>query len=274
MNRLKEIDLLRALAIILMVAYHLAYDLKEYAGVNTNYEGPFWHRVGTLSALLFIFLSGLCSGFSKNPLRRGFQIFGYGMGITLVTYVFIRATYIRFGILHFLGIAMILTPLLKLIPSRLLALLSLLSALIGFQAKKIFVPVGYLLPLGLRSREFGSIDYYPLFPYLSVTILGILFYKYFFLEGQKPLFNKLQSLRFTGPYFRIVEGLSKNSLAVYLIHQPIVLAGIFMFQYYRLSGKTLFQLNTAPILWAVWLLVLLLTFGIMGYRLVGKRLRD
>ena len=170
--------------------------------------------------------------------------------------------------------AMILTPLLKLLSSRLLALLSLLSALIGFQAEKIFVQVGYLLPLGLRSREFGSIDYYPLFPYLSVTILGIIFYKYFFREGQKPLFNKLQNLRYTGPFFRIVEGLSKNSLAVYLIHQPIILAGIFMFQYYRLSSEFLFQLNKTPILLAVWLLVLLLIFGIMGYLLVGKRLRD
>ncbi len=232
MKRLKEIDLLRALAIILMVAYHIAYDLKEFVGVNTNYEGPFWYSVGKFSALLFMFLSGLCSGFSKNPLRRGLQIFGYGMVLTLVTYLFIPTTYIRFGILHFLGLTMMLTPLLKLIPSWLLALLSLLAALIGFKSGKIFVTVGYLLPLGLRSREFSSIDYYPLFPYLSVTILGVIFYKYFFKEGQKLLSNKLQNLHFSGPYFRIVEGLSKNSLAIYLIHQPIILAGIFLFQYY------------------------------------------
>ena len=56
---------------MLMVLFHLVYDLKEFAGVNIDYQAPLWFLIGKISALLFIFISGLSSGFSRSPCKAG-----------------------------------------------------------------------------------------------------------------------------------------------------------------------------------------------------------
>jgi len=68
-----EIDLLRTVAMILMVVFHLVYDLNEFAGLDVNYWSGFWYWVGRAAAWTFIFLSGISSGFSRNTIKRGHQ---------------------------------------------------------------------------------------------------------------------------------------------------------------------------------------------------------
>lgn len=215
-RRYGEIDVLRALAILLMVAFHLAYDLREFGAININYESPLWFLIGKAAALLFIFLSGLAGGLSKSPLRRGGKVFLWGMGVSAATYLAMGELYVRFGILHFLGVAMMLFPLLNSLASPLLLSLSALAALLGFWLKKIALKTSLLIPFGVIPKEFGSIDYYPLFPYLSVTILGILVYRHCYAAGNKRLF-KLKAVP------RPVLWLSRHSLAIYLLHQPLLL---------------------------------------------------
>ncbi|WP_407306775.1 heparan-alpha-glucosaminide N-acetyltransferase [Desulfosporosinus sp. SB140] len=222
-QRYQEIDSLRAMAIVLMVLFHFAYDLKEFAGVNINYQAPFWFTIGKMSALLFIGLSGLSSGLSRFPVRRGFKVLIYGMGITAVTYLFMQEEYVRFGILHFLGVAMILSPLFMKLSSRSLTILAGLIACLGFWFETLAVKTNLLIPLGLMYEGFSTIDYYPLFPYLAVTILGILAYRRFYA---------LQTISTTRvPIQRVpkwVQWLSRNSLGIYLVHQPVFLLAIFM----------------------------------------------
>jgi len=219
--RYGEIDVLRAIAIVLMVIFHFVYDLKEFAGVSIDYQSPFWFSIEKVSALLFIFISGLSSGFSKSPVRRGLKVLFFGMVITVVTFVFMREEYVRFGILHFLGVAMILSPLLLRLPSWTLWGFAGSSAVLGFWFKEQVLKTSLLLPLGLMYDGFGTIDYYPLFPYLTVTILGILAYRYFYAQGTKPLFSyQLNS--------KLTKWASRNSLGIYLVHQPLLLLVIFI----------------------------------------------
>ena len=185
--RYGEIDLFRAVAIMLMVLFHLAYDLREFAGVNIDYQAPLWFSIGKISALSFIFISGLCSGFSRFPVRRGVKVLFYGMVVTGVTYLFMRGEYVRFGILHFLGVAMILSAILGRLSSRTLWGLAGFSVLLGFWFEGQVVNTSLLLPFGLLYNGFSSIDYYPLFPYLAVTIVGIIAYRYFYVGRTKPL---------------------------------------------------------------------------------------
>lgn len=216
-----EIDVLKATAILLMVLFHVVYDLTEFAGVNIDYNSPFWFFIGKTSALLFIFISGLCTGFSRFPERRGVKVLSYGMIITVVTYLFVKDEYVRFGILHFLGVVMILSGILLRLWSWLLWTLAVSSALLGFWFKGQVVKTGLFLPLGLIYDGFSSIDYYPLFPYLAVTIVGILAYRHFYVRRTEPLFDfelKSESVRW----------LSRNSLGIYLLHQPIILSIIFI----------------------------------------------
>ncbi|AFM43204.1 putative membrane protein [Desulfosporosinus acidiphilus SJ4] len=235
-QRFEEIDLLRAIAIVLMIIFHSVYDLKEFVGVNIDYQAPFWLILGKISALLFIMVSGLACGFSTSPIRRGIKVLLYGMGITVVTFLIMKEEYVRFGILHFLGVAMILSPLLMKLSTRLLWLIAGLIAVLGFWFKTLVVSTSLFLPFGLMYAGFSTIDYYPLFPYLAVTIIGILAYRTFYAQRtiripQKSHIRAMERLKWHSPPW--ILWLSRNSLGIYLIHQPILLLFIYLLKILR-----------------------------------------
>ncbi|MGC7869931.1 heparan-alpha-glucosaminide N-acetyltransferase [Desulfosporosinus sp. SYSU MS00001] len=232
-QRFQEIDFLRAVAIVFMVIFHMVYDLHEFAGAAVDYQAPLWFILGKTSALLFILLSGLSSGLSSSPVRRGLNVLFYGMVVTLVTYLVMKEEYVRFGILHFLGIAMILSPLFRRLSSRLLWVIAALIACLGFWFKTLVVQTSFFLPLGLMYGGFSTIDYYPLFPYLAVTIIGILIYRHFYSQGAGSGRSSQNLLVWSRPRinWRLpgwIQWLSRNSLGIYLIHQPILLLLLYI----------------------------------------------
>ena len=224
-QRYGEIDVLRAVAIVLMVLFHLVYDLKAFAGIDIDYQAPLWFFIGKTSALIFIFISGLSSGFSRFPVRRGLKVLFYGMVITAVTYLFMKEEYVRFGILHFLGVTMILSPFIFRLSSRTLWGLVVSSALLGFWFEGQVLETSLFLPFGLMYDGFSSLDYYPLFPYLAVNLLGILAYRRFYAQRTE---SSLFSFRLNS---ELTKWLSRNSLGIYLIHQPIILIIIYLVNY-------------------------------------------
>jgi len=240
-NRFPVIDSLRTLALALMITYHLIYDLDQWTNLAVDVNNPLWFIIGKTAALLFIFLSGLSSGLSKHPLKNGLRVLFFGMIITLVTYVAFPGEYIRFGILHFLGVMMILYPLIRKLPNGVLILCSVLAIAIGLLIKDQAVNTPLLLPLGLMYPGFATMDFYPLFPYSGVTLLGVLCYRYVFANRSKAKTpassaekikkkrdksgqKDAQKQRAASP---MVTWVSRHSLWIYLIHQPILLGLIF-----------------------------------------------
>lgn len=219
-NRIWEIDLLRSFAIILMIVFHIDYDLNEFAGIDIKYESLSWYLVGKVSVFLFIFLSGISSGFSRNSIRRGMKVFLAGMLITAATYITFKDEYVRFGVLHFLGICMIAFPILKKINSWILIPVSFISLFLGYYFSHITLNTFLLVPLGIVYGSFKTIDYVPIFPYISVYIFGILCYRLIYRE-KRSLFSFDFDLKF-------LRSISKNSLLIYLIHQPIIIFTIFI----------------------------------------------
>lgn len=218
-GRIGEIDLGRAAAIILMVVFHTIYDLNRFAGIGIDYWSGFWYWEGKASALLFIFLAGVSGGFSRDNFRRGLKVLAWGMLITLVTYIFFREEYVRFGILHLLGLGMILFPLCRRAPDILLWLLAAVTALAAVPLQKAPVPTGWLLPLGATHGIFASVDYYPVCPYFSVFLLGVLAYKKYYHQ-KRSLFRFCVANKY-------ITALSKHSLTIYLLHQPALVAVIY-----------------------------------------------
>lgn len=218
-NRIWEIDFLRAAAIIVMITFHTVYDLEYFAGVKVNSESTVWAYIGNLSGLIFIFISGISSGFSRSSFKRGLKVFGYGMIITLATYIVDKGNYIRFGILHLLGISMMLFPLLKRLNKTFLIFLSAVSIGIGVYIDGLILNTKLLLPFGIMYPNFSSVDYYPIFPYIGVFIIGIIIYNTVYFE-------KRSIFRFN-PRIPLVSVISGNSLMIYLLHQPIIV-GIIM----------------------------------------------
>ena len=221
-GRIPEIDALRVVAILLMIIFHIIYDLNVFGGVDVSYTTGFWMWVGKIAGLLFIFVSGISSGLSSKPVQRGVKVFGIGMIITVVTYFFLGDIYIRFGILHLLGTGMILSPLVRRLHSAVIVAGAGIIVFISNQISGIIVNTVVLLPLGLKYQGFRSADYYPLIPYLAVFMLGIVAYKLYYYQG-KSLFRGNRENEF-------ITKVSKSSLVIYLLHQPIIIAAILLVQ--------------------------------------------
>ncbi|MDD4168895.1 MAG: heparan-alpha-glucosaminide N-acetyltransferase [Desulfotomaculaceae bacterium] len=222
-KRIWEIDLLRTMAIIFMVAFHIVVDLNRFVGIDIDYLSGFWYWEGKASALTFIFLAGISSGFSKNNFIRGIKVLAYGMTITLVTYIFFREQYIRFGILHLLGTSMILFPLFKRINNLLLLISAVVIALTAIPLNNVFAHTSLLLPLGVMYKGFATLDYYPLSPYFAMFILGILAHKLYYYKRQS-----LYPFSYENKY---ISTISKHSLAIYLVHQPVIIGVISLLKF-------------------------------------------
>lgn len=221
-SRIPEIDLLRAAALSLMILYHFFYDLDTFTPASFKSVTLVWMMVvAKLAAFLFIFLSGISSNLSRHPIHNGLTLLFWALLISLITYIALPETYVRFGILHFLACMLLLYPFFQSSSTAFLIIFTLVSLSLGFYFKNILGIGPWLLPLGIMYRGFESIDYFPFFPYSGLFVFGILFYRFRFASFTNTS---------TYPLPPMIEKMSRHSLLIYLLHQPILLSILFIFQ--------------------------------------------
>lgn len=241
-GRVALLDEIRGGAIICMVFYHAAYLLVNEFGVNIPFFDSEWLKaVRDIFAGMFVFISGIMCRYSRNNLKRGAACFFCGMAITFAAALFSEPA-IKFGILHCLGISMLMYGLwggyFEKLPAWLgLPLCSIAAALtwnifkgyVGIGGHGLAVPerlydVGALFPLGLYSRSFSSADYFPLLPWFFVFLGGSYFGEWA-KNGSLPDF-------FYRPHIKALSVVGKYTLWIYLLHIPavyIILTLIFHF---------------------------------------------
>lgn len=239
-SRLTTLDSLRGLALISMILYHFTWDLVYIVGLPWAwYESKAAELWQQSICWTFILLSGFCVALSSHPLRRGWIIFGCGAAVTLVTALFLPEDIVIYGILTFMGTAMILTaalqyPLkkLKLVPSAILALvffgLFLVTKQISYGyldcfgshiALPDFLYANYLTAFfGFMPRGFYSTDYFPLLPWIFLYLTGYMV--------SRILVNVREGRMLTKKAFHInVPGVSfigRHTLLIYMAHQPLL----------------------------------------------------
>jgi len=239
-QRFWEIDFLRGIAIIMMVFYHLLYNLHYFAHYNVNVYSGFWMYFARVTATTFIFLVGasLSISFSRTKkiykdknklftkyLRRGLKVFSWGLIITLVTRIFLGKAFVIFGILHLIGISIILAyPFLKLCYWNLS--IGLLCVFLGAYLKGFAFNFYWLSWLGLRPAQFYSVDYFPLLPWFGVVLIGIFFGNLVYSDYSRR-FQLADISFFSG--IKVLCFLGKHSLLIYLLHQPLIIAVLYLF---------------------------------------------
>ena len=110
------VDALRGLALVNMLAYHFLYDVNVVYGRDPEfYLHPWAHIWQQFICLSFILIAGLSFRWgSRHNLRRGLFLNACGLVITMVTLLVMPDEVIWFGILNFMGCAVLLTiPLAK-----------------------------------------------------------------------------------------------------------------------------------------------------------------
>lgn len=230
-KRIWELDAFRGICIIGVVIVHLIFDLVElYRIIDWAYPDWFFF-VKQWGGTVFLVLSGICVTLGSRSVRRGIIVFCAGMLCTAVTFAmkgmgFGDYIVIYFGVLHCLGVCMMLWPLLKKLPWWALAAVGIVLVAAGLWIMDVRVESRWLVPLGLIYRGFSSSDYFPLLPNLGFFLVGAAIGKTVYRK-KESLLPKLGA----SPVFRPLCFCGRQSLWIYLLHQP-VLAGIC----YLISG--------------------------------------
>jgi uncharacterized membrane protein len=228
-GRFWEVDAARGVAILMMVFYHLVYDLDTFGGYGIESTGGFWAFFADTTASLFLFLVGVSLAISHSRaghrgessfgkyLLRGLRIFGYGMLLTVGTWL-LGFGVIWFGILHLIGVSIVLAyPLL----TYRLANLVLGGAIVVvgeyMRLRDVSSESPWLLPLGVVPENLFMPDYRPLLPWFGVVLLGVFFGNVLY-GGRVPAVSEAPA------YSRPLGFLGRNSLFIYLVHQPILVA--------------------------------------------------
>jgi uncharacterized membrane protein len=69
-GRFWEVDAARGVAMIMVVLYHLVYDLDNFAGFGVESTSGFWAIFADASAFAFVFLAGLSLAISFSRERE------------------------------------------------------------------------------------------------------------------------------------------------------------------------------------------------------------
>ena len=225
-TRDSALDLMRGIAIIMMIAFHFIYDLNSFGfsdiPLYTHWAGIAWRCL-----IVFLFLSAV--GISlviahskgikfKKFLKRLLYLGIAALFVSAGTYVMFPDGWVYFGILHLIWFSTIIAISFVNLPktSLLIAALILIGAIFD-QPNLSFI--SYLLEPYL---PLGSVDYYPLFPWLSFVFIGIYL-------GHNPYYQKIFIFRLNW-----LEVIGKHALIIYLTHQ-IVLFSVVSLAYNLLN---------------------------------------
>lgn len=246
-QRYYYIDLIRGIAFILMAIDHLFFDIvyffssywkdyfsnKHYLNVIANAVSLY--RKNDISnifrflfiASVFLFISGVSSTLSRNIVKRGVRVLIISLLITLITFIIYLITgsksiIIYFGILHCISVCMLLTPQFKKLDKRLLFMLAIIIIFLGFYFGQLKINTFWLIPFNITGFAFTTADYYPIFPYMGIYILGLLFGSWYF--------NKKKNIKSPKEYkMNIFTYFGKNALVWYFIHQAFLIVFLVLF---------------------------------------------
>lgn len=239
------IDGIRGLAIVNMVLFHFLYDV--YIVYERNpiwYSLPYIRIWQQLICWTFIWIAGFVWQLGlENNFRRGIFFHICGFGISLVTWIAIPTEAIWFGILNFMGCAVIiLIPIHKTIqkiPPVIGIIVSFAAFILLKNIQQGYVGIGkhirlilpeylyqikILTPFGFPYEEFISSDYFPIIPWIFLFLTGYFSYSIF---AKKNLWKKIASKKIW-----ILSTIGQNSIWIYLLHQPVsMLACILLFTF-------------------------------------------
>lgn len=235
-DRFWEIDAARGVAVVMMVIYHFVYDLYFFQITDVIFTNRFWFYFQRITASTFITLVGVSlaiiyqraaakgqrgRGLAWRLLQRGARIFGWGLVISLATYLALGPVlYIKFGILHFIGFAIAISyPFLRY--SWLNVSLGILLIVAGQMLHQYTFDLPWLVWLGFEPANHFYVDYFPAIPWFGAVLLGMAAGNLLYRANGRVL--RLPDLSAWGPVAAL-RRMGQHSLPIYLLHQPLLFA--------------------------------------------------
>lgn len=246
MERFWELDSVRGLSVVFMVLFNWSYALHflEIYSIFPDASTLYWSFFPKTIAGSFMLIAGISLSLSWNRFSetdpsekekwkkyvfRGLKIIGLGLGITAVTWLTFPDYFVFFGILHLLGLSIALSPLVISDPGKALILSGFVLAIFLFPENSSSSVI--LSSIGVVNPSLNSLDYFPFIPWSAVVFFGIAVGHKVFpgsdrrFEVERPEKNNL------GRLSDFLELMGRNSLKIYLLHQPLLLSILMLLGY-------------------------------------------
>lgn len=242
-KRYTELDAFRGIAIVMMVIFHLVFDLSFFSLYQVDTSQGFWRFFGYATASLFVFIAGTAVSLRAGKMsrqtgvvvstpffKRGLFLIGVGFLVTIATYIFLQGKgYVIFGILHLIGTSTLLAPFFFRFGKKLV----IPGTFIVLAGWMITLPNGplWMIWTGIHPVGFYSVDYTPLLPWFGVFLIGMAAGTWLYPGG-------VQSVPVPpgAEQILLIPALpGRHSLLIYLVHQPVLLV-LLSIIYGRIPG--------------------------------------
>ncbi|MDO5715623.1 MAG: heparan-alpha-glucosaminide N-acetyltransferase domain-containing protein [Tissierellia bacterium] len=227
MKRYNRLDFLRGFTLVHMVIYHFIYNLENFYGYRFS---PHLYYYQQYICWSFILIAGYSASLVHHWKKRLLILTATAFFITEVTTFILPEERILFGIIHFFALTNLIFVILKkfrlFLPPRvglfLNGFLFLLTKTLPqgslwfgkFSLPEfLYVPGAFII--GFPADSFQSADYFPLMPWIFLFFIG--YYLHYFISFSAK--EKSQNI------FCV---LGRHSLFVYLVHQPLLMALLYL----------------------------------------------
>lgn len=262
--RVWELDVARGFCMLLMIFDHFMVNLatgfyhfhnsavlRKLSMMAVSYYTGGLRVVGWVFILgLFVFLSGISSGLTKNNTVRGVKLLLVAYLLTfctqLLSAIFQAELTINFGVLHMLAFSILIYAFCVEKGEQMLfsikgfkiyladILTTILIIVVGYLTSSNSIPLffhgnGYYSSMfdlnlsefwgfvtGVYPNALNSADYLPILPWLAVFLCGAVISKRFYPD-RFSLFDNCDFMSDTP-----IAKLGKNSLWIYIFHQPVL----------------------------------------------------
>jgi uncharacterized membrane protein len=249
-GRIELLDLARGIALLAMFVYHFAYDLSFFRLIRVDVvSDPGWRLFARLIAGSFLAIVGFSlilatrNGLNRKAYAKRFaMVAGAALLVTVGTRFAIPENFIFFGILHHIALASLLAlPFLRL-PALALALIAAAWFALPFILGGEVFESEWLSWLGFGPWPYTA-DFVPLFPWFACVLAGMALGKLALARAPEGGWARWRAR--SAPARLVALG-GRNSLIVYLVHQPLFIGALMLFM--QLSGPKLPDAEAVPFL--------------------------
>lgn len=233
-GRFDRLDALRGAALLWMAAFHFCFDLSHAGLLQANfYEDTFWTTQRTLILSLFLVCAGAGQAVAVAQgqtwarfWRRWMQVVACAALVSLGSYLMFPNSFIYFGVLHGMAVMLVVARLTARWGAWLWPL-GLVAVTLPWVAQHPWFDHVAWHWLGLVTHKPITEDYVPILPWVGVM--------WWSLAGTQWLLSRwaqaLQSSYAQPPaWWRLLALLGGWSLTFYMLHQPVLLGGLSLWQ--------------------------------------------
>jgi uncharacterized membrane protein len=255
-GRIELVDLARGIALLAMFVYHFAYDLSYFRLIRVDVvSDPGWRIFARLIAGSFLAIVGFSlvlatrNGFDRgNYLRRLALVACAAVLVTSATWFALPDIFIFFGILHHIALASVLALPFLFLPTAVIALTAVVVFALPFILGHDLFTQDWLSFLGFGPWPLTA-DFVPVFPWFGSVLAGMALAR---IALPRAPGSSWANWRATSTPAKLVVLGGRNSLFVYLVHQPLFIGALFLFMQAtgQMAGPKLPDAEAAPFLTA------------------------